>query len=240
VLKKHFLQSFIYNRLEIYSKISMLKLVIFDAGGVLYTGSVKIVDEAVRRFLEKHGIHDFKKSHEIWSKNEKLANIGKISAKVAHERWLEGLGLSEDLIDEWEEIDKKEIWSKFTRTPEINKLLQELKKDYILVVLSDTFDSKQEKIEKMRILGINHKIFDEICTSHDLGTCKPSKKAFHTVLRKFDVKPKEAVFISDECDELKGAKKIGLLTIGLNCDCGDHNIKSLNEILKIFKKPTQP
>lgn len=213
----------------------MIKLIIFDAGGVLYTGSMKIVDEAVRKFLKKHGIHDFNKSDKIWSKNEKLASIGKISVREAHERWLEGLGLSRDLIDEWAEIDKKEIWSKFKRTPRINKLLETLKKEYILVVLSDTIDSKQEKIEKMQILGINHKIFDEIYTSHDLGTYKPSKKAFHTILKKFKVKPKEAVFIGDACDELKGAKKIGLLTIGLNCDGGDHTIRRLDEILKILK-----
>jgi len=217
----------------------MVKLVIFDAGGVLYTGSMKIVDEAVKKFLKKHGINDFKKSHKVWSKNEKLASIGKISAREAHERWLEGLGLSRDLIDEWAEIDKKEILSKFRRTPRINKLLQKLKKEYILVVLSDSIFSKQEKIEKMQMLGINHKIFDEIYNSHDLGTYKPSKKAFHTILEKFNAKPKEAAFISDACDELEGAKKIGLLTIGLNCDGGDYNIRRLNEILKILKNLNQ-
>jgi HAD superfamily hydrolase (TIGR01509 family) len=218
----------------------MIKLIIFDAGGILYTGNMKIVDNAVKKFLKKHGIHDFKKSDKVWSKNEKLASIGKISAKKAHEKWLEGLGLSKDLVDEWTEIDKKEIWSKFRKTPGINKLLQKLKKEYILVVLSDTIDSKQEKIENMQILGINHKIFDEIYTSHDLGTYKPSKKAFHTVLRKFNAKPKEAVFISDACDELRGAKKIGLLTIGLNCNGGDHNIRRLNEVVKILKNLNPP
>jgi len=218
----------------------MIKLIIFDAGGVLYTGSMKIVDDAVRKFLKKHGIQDFKKSNKIWSKVEKLASIGKISVKEAHERWLEGIGLSKDLVDEWTEIDKKEIWKKFKRTPGTNKLLETLKKEYTLVVLSDSIDSKQEKIEKMQILGINHKIFDEIYTSHDLGTYKPNKKAFHTILRKFNAKPEEAAFISDAYDELKGAKKIGLLTIGLNCDGGDYNIRRLHEILKILQNLNQP
>jgi len=217
----------------------MIRLIIFDAGGVLYTGSMKIVDKAVKKFLKKHGIQDFKKSNKIWSKVEKLAAIGKISVKEAHERWLEGVGLSRDLVDEWTEIDKKEIWKKFKRTPRINKILETLKKNYFLVVLTDTIDSKQEKIEKMQILGIKHKIFDEIYTSHDLGAYKPNKRAFHIVLKKFKVKPKEAVFISDACDELKGAKKIGLLTVGLNCDGGDHNIRRLDEILKTLQNPNQ-
>jgi FMN phosphatase YigB (HAD superfamily) len=97
-------------------------------------------------------------------------------------------------------------------------------------------DSKQEKIEKMKIVGIDHKVFNEIFTSHDLGACKPSRKVFWTVLKKFTVKPKEALFISDACDELKGAKKIGLITIGFKCDCGDYNVKKLNEINEILQK----
>jgi len=217
----------------------MIKLIIFDAGGVLYTGSQKIVDEAIRKFLKKHGINDLKKSNKVWSKIEKLVSIGKISLREAHERWLKGVGLSKALADEWAEVDRKEIWGKFKKTPGINKLLKKLKKKYILTVLSDTIESKQEKIEKMKIVGVNHKFFDEIFTSHDLGTCKPSKKAFYAPLKKFNVKPKETLFIGDACDELKGAKKIGLATIGFNCRCGDYNIKTLDEIPKILQKLNQ-
>jgi HAD superfamily hydrolase (TIGR01509 family) len=189
----------------------MIKLIIFDAGGVLYRGSKKIVDKAVREFLEKHGVYDLKRSDEIWSKIEKLVSIGKIGVREAHKSWLEGVGLSRDLTDEWAEVDRNEIWGKFRITPGINSLLRKLKKEYILVVLSDTIDSRQEKIEKMEIVGVDHRIFDEIFTSHDLGAHKPSRKAFWTVLEKFNVKPKEALFIGDACDELRGAKKFGLM-----------------------------
>jgi HAD superfamily hydrolase (TIGR01509 family) len=218
----------------------MIKLIVFDAGGVLYKGSQKIVDEAIKKFLKKHGINDLKKSNEVWSKIEKHVTIGKINLREAHEKWLEGIGLSKTLADEWAEVDKKEIWEKFKKTPGINKLLKKLKKEYILAVLSDTIESKQEKIQKMEIVGVNHKFFDEIFTSHDLGTCKPSKKAFHAALRKFSVKPKETLFVGDACDELKGAKKIGLVTIGHKCGCGDYNIKRLHEIHKILQKLNQP
>lgn len=214
----------------------MIKLIIFDAGGVLYKGNKEIVDEAVGKFLEKHGVYDLKKSDEIWSKMEKRLSIGKISIREAHERWLEGVGLSRDLADEWAEVVKKEIWSKFRITPGINRLLRKLRKEYILVVLSDTIDGKQEMIEKMEIVGVDSRVFDEIFTSHDLGALKPSKKAFLRALRKFNVKPKEALFIGDACDELKGAKKIGLMTIGFRCNCGDQNVNELNEIDEILQQ----
>jgi len=92
----------------------------------------------------------------------------------------------------------------------------------------------------MKIVGVNHKFFNEIFTSHDLGTCKPGEKAFYAPLRKFSAKPKETLFVGDACDELKGAKKIGIVTIGFKCRCGDYNIRTLDEILKILQKLNQP
>jgi len=213
----------------------MIRLVIFDAGGVLYTGSQRIVKRAVRGFLAKHGVDDFNNSDEIWSRIDKLVTVGKISLREAQERWLEAVGLHKDLLDEWAEVDKKEIWSRFRRTPGINRLLVELKKKYALVVLSDTIANKSKKIEEMEIVGVNHRIFDEIFTSHDLGVCKPSKKAFRTVLDRFGFKPHEAVFISDASDELIGAKRIGLVTIGFNISGGDYNIRKLSEIFRILE-----
>lgn len=213
----------------------MIKLVIFDAGGVLYDGSNEIIRVAVKKFLEKHGVYDFEGSDKIWSRVEQLVSVGKISLREAHERWLEGVGLSRDLTHEWEEVDRREIWAKFRKTPGINGLLKKLKSKYALVVLSDTIDDKAGKIEKMGIVGVNHEVFDEIFTSHDLGVCKPHKKAFWTALERFSVKPEESVFISDACDELRGAKKFGLVTIGYKCDCGDYNVKKLNEISKLLQ-----
>lgn len=215
--------------------VSVIRLIIFDAGGVLYRGSQKIVDGAVRRFLAKNGVRDFDESDRIWSRFEKLASIGKISLKEAQERWLEAVGLHRSLLDEWREADRKEIWSRFKRTPGINRLLIKLKKKYILAVLSDTIDSKLEKIEKMNIVGVDSEVFDEIFTSHDLGTYKPSRKAFYTVLDKFGVSPNEAVFVGDACDELEGAKRIGLIAVGLNCKGGDYCIRKLSEIESILQ-----
>jgi FMN phosphatase YigB (HAD superfamily) len=213
----------------------MIKLIILDAGGVLYKGSQRIVEKAVRGFLAKHGVHDFEKSDETWSKIDKLVTVGKISLREAHERWLEAVGLRKDLLDEWNNVDKKEIWGRFRRTPGINRLLVKLKEKYTLVVLSDTIGSKSKKIEEMEIVGVNHRLFDEIFTSHDLGVCKPSKKAFHAVLERFGFDPHEAAFVSDASEELVGAKRIGLVTIGFNCSGGEYNIRKLDEIPSILQ-----
>ena len=218
--------------------MSVIKLIIFDAGGVLYNGNQKIVDKAVKRFLRKHGVYDFDMNDRAWPKIERLVKIGKISLKEAHERWLEAVGLRKDLLREWEDVNRKEIWGKFKKTPRINKLLVKLKKNYKLAVLSDTIESRPEKIEKMEIIGVNDKIFDEIFTSHDLGACKPSRKTFSAVLKKFDVEPNEAVFVGDASDELEGAKRIGLVAIWFNSNGGDFKVKKLDEIQKYSPKPS--
>lgn len=214
----------------------MIRLVIFDAGGVLYKGDRKTVEKAVRGFLSRHGVNDFEKSDEAWCRVDKLATVGKISLREAYERWLEAVGLSKDLLDEWAEVDRKEIWCRFRRTPGINELLANLKREkYALAVLSDSIAGKPKKIEQMETVGVNHRLFDEVFTSHDMGVCKPSKKAFHTVLERFGLNPNEAVLISDAPDELAGARKLGLATIGFNCGGGEYSIRKLDEIPGILQ-----
>lgn len=213
----------------------MIKLLIFDAGGVLYNGSSEIVKAAVEKFLKKHGVYDLEGSEKVWSGIEPLVYVGKISLREAYERWLEGVGLSKDLIGEWDEVITSEIWAKFRKTAGINGLLRKLKSRYTLVVLSDTIEGKQEKIRKMKTVGVDPESFDEIFTSHDLGVCKPNMKAFWTVLKRYNAKPEETLFISDACDELRGAKKIGLATVGYRCDCGSHNVKKLSDVFKLLQ-----
>jgi putative hydrolase of the HAD superfamily len=212
----------------------VIKLIIFDAGGVLYDAGQEIVDEALERFLKKHGAAaDFHES-EVWSRVERLAAVGKISVKEAHERWLEGIGLPINLADEWASIIRKDVWTKYRRTRGINELLSKLRSSYTLAVLSDTIESKQELIDKLKVVGVNHTAFAEIFTSHDLGARKPSSKAYMTVLKEFTVSPDEALYIGDSREEVEGAKKIGLATIGFKCESGDYSIKKLNEINKIL------
>jgi FMN phosphatase YigB (HAD superfamily) len=213
----------------------VIKLIIFDAGGVLYDTRHPIVEEAVKRFLEKHGVIDFHESESVvWPRFDKLAAVGKISVREAHEGWLETCGLPRELADEWADTIRNEVWRKFRRTPGINRLLRKLKDDYTLVVLSDSIENKQEKIDQLKVVGVDHTVFAEIFTSHDIGARKPSRKSYTTVLRKFMVKPDEALYVGDSREEVEGAKKIGMATIGFKCEGGDYNIKKLNEINKIL------
>ena len=226
----------------------MIKLVIFDAGDVLYKGSKKeVVREVVSSFLAKHGVKDLEKAlkigGEVWSRVEKLVKIGKMSLREAHEKWIEALGLNRKLVSEWSEIEKSEIRFKlFKRTPHVNETLKILKRKYKLAILSDTVLSKEEMIQKLQALKIDYKLFDEIFTSHDIGYEKPHKEAYLTVLRYFNVRPEEAVFVGHAKDEIEGAKKIGLTTVVFadkNVE-GDYFVKQFDDLPKILDKTISP
>lgn len=193
----------------------MVKLLIFDAGDVLYKTSKKAINRSVKSFLISKGLRNFKKADEIWKKVSKLGRIGKLTWKECQKKWLEELGLDKKLVKEWRKIDRNVIWKKhFIRFPKVNETLTKLKKKgYKLAILSDSVESREEKIESLKLLRIDYKLFDGIFTSHDIGYEKPHRKAFEKVLKSFGIKVKEAIFIGHARDEIEGAKRIGLKTV---------------------------
>lgn len=110
-------------------RIFLIKLVIFDAGDILYnTLKVEIVRKVVREFLAKYGVKNFEESERVWLKYGKLARVGKMNWMELHENWLVDLGLSRRLVDEWRETWRK-TWTKHVKKfPYVNEALKILKK----------------------------------------------------------------------------------------------------------------
>ncbi len=217
----------------------MIKLLIFDAGNVLYKAHLnREIRKVVRRFLLSKGIKDFKKERRVWNKLKKLGRVGKLNLKQCHEKWLEALGLDKRLVKEWNRI-LKDFWLKHSfQFPKVNETLKELKRrGYKLAVLSDTIESKKEKIEKLKLFKIDYKLFDEIFTSHDIGYEKPHKKAFEKVWKFFKVKPNETIFVGHD-EELEGAKKLGMITISFRNPKAraDFFCRKFEDLLKIIEK----
>jgi len=215
-----------------------VRLIIFDAGDILYKTSSKAIDGAVKKFLNKHGILDLEKSNKIWKKFHKLGLKGKLSWFECQKLWIKNLGLPENLIYEWRRIDLNEIWKKgFTKFPNVNRYLYLLRKrGFKLSILSDSMASEKEKKMILKRLGIKCKYFDKIFTSHDIGCEKPCKKAYLSVLKHFNVKPKEAVFVGHDKEEIVGAKKLRLITISFGekvkeADFYAKNWKSLYQLI---------
>ena len=93
-------------------------------------------------------------------------------------------------------------------------ILEELKKDYKLILISNTDNfSVNSVLEKFDL----KKYFDEIALSCDTGYLKSNKKAFGDILKKLKIKKSEAVMVGDSIEsDVKGAENAGIKPILLD------------------------
>lgn len=120
-------------------------------------------------------------------------------------------------------IDDRTLYEKFSaiRRRNFNKyyltvklfpgaagLIKKLSKKYILAVVSSGEENLIEKLlSKARILKHFRYIY--------AGTGPSKEKEIKLVIELADIKPQEAVFISDTCGDIFLTKKLGLKTIGV-------------------------
>lgn len=94
----------------------------------------------------------------------------------------------------------------FTENKEVTALLPELKKNYKLVLLSNTNGIHRE-------YGYKHyeffKYFDKLILSHEIGAVKPEPEIYKAVEYFTGLPAGEHVFIDDVADYAEGAKKMG-------------------------------
>jgi HAD superfamily hydrolase (TIGR01549 family) len=117
-------------------------------------------------------------------------------------------------------------------------VLEELKKDYKIGLLSNTECFSMEFFNGIGFF----ELFDARCLSCEEGMIKPDPKFFNRMLKKLDVKPEDTVMVGDNLqDDILGAKKVGMKGILIKRDKrypllriekGKHEktIKSLHEL----------
>lgn len=107
------------------------------------------------------------------------------------------------------------MWNKNTILckpfPETIEVLEELKKDYKLVLISNTDClSVPQLLDKFDL----RKYFDEIVLSCDIGSLKTDKKIFEKPIKKLKLKKKEVVMVGDSIPtDIEGAKNAGIKSI---------------------------
>ena len=195
---------------------SRIKLIIFDAGGVLYEEiDEDLLTKTVLDFLRRHGVDkSLDEIEKSWERYEKLGKVGKMKYEDVKKMWLKEMGLLK-FSKEW---DKEEIglWLATKMKKGVNRVLKKLRENYKLAVLSDSIMSCEEKRYVMELVGIDTSLFDKIFTSNDIGYEKPHPKSYETVLHHFSVKPEEAVFVGHDKEELDGASRVGLTVVDVS------------------------
>jgi len=120
--------------------------------------------------------------------------------------------------------------------PETMDILNELKKDYKLVLLSNTdCFSLQPLLEKFEM----NNLFDEVFVSYETGMLKTNPAVFDKILEKLGMEKEDVVVVGDSIDsDIKGAENAGIRAILIDRKGRreyKEKISSLEELKEILK-----
>ncbi|MEW6407663.1 MAG: HAD family hydrolase [Patescibacteria group bacterium] len=181
----------------------MIQLIIFDFYGVIIKGSYKDTS----RWLAKKYKKPFDKVYKIlYHKYFNQAAEGKINERQFFIRTLKELGFEE----KWQTVQAKHI-SYLILDKQALKFAKNLQDQGIKVVfLSKNTPAQVEIILKKYKIRRHIKHF---INTYDLGLPKADKRTIRHILKRFKVKPGEAVMIDDQDFNLVEPKKLGVKTI---------------------------
>ena len=208
----------------------MLKAVIFDLDGTLTKSDVYL---AKKRVSEKVAAITAGSYQLIWETLEKVHYTCNLEGVYDRNKWWELVtpGLSHDEKRELTTLYWETIVETTVVVPYCEELLTFLKKKVTLVLLTD-YDgesySKRERIASLDIIPF----FDLIVIAgEDTKECKPSPQPFIHILKTLDINPHEALMVGDKPEvDLAGAAALGMKTLLLTGEYGDHWEPSVNDL----------
>ncbi|MBT3298444.1 HAD family phosphatase [archaeon] len=176
----------------------MIKAIIFDIGGILYTGKredfynklqtlLNIEDNKLTNLIEKHFDNLLLGKKSFFD----LADDLKISKKdfrtKAKKAWLEVFIVKEEMIN----------------------LINKLRKKYTIACLSNAVDFDVMMDKETKVVNL----FDVYINSCDTKSRKPEKKIYQITLDQLNIKAEECIFIDDREKYLPTARKMGIKVI---------------------------
>ncbi len=184
-----------------------IKNIIFDFGNVLLNINPALTAEAFKKLGIKDESDFFggRSSIELMVKYERGQAtseefIQAISASVSDKV------TSEQIIDAWNAL--------LLDFPSIRvELLQQLRSDYRLFLLSNTNQIHFEKYTQQfqAIYGYPlESLFEKMWFSHQIGLSKPDTAVFEFVLKDKNLNPAETLFIDDTLMHVEAARKSGI------------------------------
>lgn len=180
-----------------------IKLIIIDFYGVMTFGSYK---ETCQWLARKYKL-DYDYLYDIvYHKYFSKAAVGKITERASFALPIKELGLKET----WQELRRKHLSFQKLNKSVFDFCLDLQKQDYTILLLSkNTPWQFNYALRKMNI----RKYFKNIINTFDLKLPKASPKTIKYVLKKYKVKPNEAIMADDQNFNLVEANKLGVKTI---------------------------
>ncbi len=178
----------------------MIKVILFDLGGVLFTNGTRIVAKYI---AEKH----HKNVDDVYN----LFNYSDIGnayreGKIARDEFWDQFKENLKIKDSTDELEQK--WNDFYEIIEETKeILDELRKEYKVYFLSDQIKERAVATDKKYgfIKWFHGGIF-----SHEVGVRKPNIEIYKLALKKVGARAEEVLFIDDKEINLPPAEKVGM------------------------------
>lgn len=176
-----------------------IKAITFDFGGVIAKSNKAEITDFIAQYFnisKEEGL-------EAWAQYKKAINQGIDDADF----WLEyanskGVELSSSWLEQLGEVKFNSI----KVTPGMIELVKELQhQGYPTALLSNVAKSQAEIKRK---LGY-YELFDPLLLSYEIGIKKPDPKAYHILLERLQIPPKEILFIDNAPPNVEAAKSLG-------------------------------
>ena len=112
----------------------------------------------------------------------------------------------------------------------IDNLLIELKSGFRLVALTNTNIIHNKTWREKYADTLQH--FEKIFSSQEMGTRKPERESYETVLNYLKCNPAETIFLDDNIVNIQGAEKLGIVSILVNSNAQMKNDLQRHGVLK--------
>ncbi|HSW97524.1 MAG TPA: HAD family phosphatase [Candidatus Saccharimonadales bacterium] len=181
----------------------MIKAVLFDLGGVVFTRGMT---QFTKYVAEKHG-RDQKAIYESL-KSSALLNAyyeGKISRDEFYASLKENLQIDDDV----NELEQK-LFEVYQVIQETKQIVQKVRSKNKVYFLSDNFKERVEYADK-KYGFISW--FDGGVFSHVVGVRKPNKKIYEIAIKEVGLRPEQMLFIDDKEINLPPANELGIKTL---------------------------
>ena len=179
----------------------MIKAIIFDFGNVICHFTNDILRQRLADLSGKTP-DEIKRISYIESDINKRFETGLISNQDFYEELSKICGVNVS----YQEL--KTIYSKdkFNRVPNTKELIEKLRKNYKVGLLSNTSDWDWDYMIQVAPEVLS---FDSITKSYEVGAMKPDKAIYEDALRKLNLKPEECIYTDDILEYVDKAKSLG-------------------------------
>lgn len=195
----------------------MIKVGVFDVGGVLHETSGDYIFQDIMQTLE---ITE-EVLRETWFKIIDKLGKGEITENEFWRLFLKKIKSNKPLPKE--SLLLRAFIKHYHRNDDVINLIKRLKSnDYKVAILSNSIKPHAEYLYKIGI----YQNFDIVVLSHEVGMQKPNLEIYKYLLKKLLVKPEEVFFVDDKLNNTEAAAKLGIHAILFK------NIKQLEIELK--------